>query len=243
MTINNPQSIVTLAIETATSVCAVAVLEGDHLLTEVSAVTRHRHNEELPAIVDRALQGAGVAVKQIGLVAVSIGPGSFTGLRVGLSFAKGLALGIGAPVVPVGTLDALALNLKTWIDGKNSSLQPDDRLCPLTVARKGECFGRIFTVVDDNVEPLEETFVGDIGEIGRRCTNRTWIGGEGADVLGDVLMESVEDSLFVVRGVTTSASIVGQLGVKCWLNKRDNIKPLHELEPYYLKEFTIRKPK
>jgi tRNA threonylcarbamoyladenosine biosynthesis protein TsaB len=98
-----------LAIETATPAQGVALAEDDRLLAELSyeAKGNTRGGLLLPA-VDRVLKQAGLAAGDLDAVAVSVGPGSFTGLRVGLATAKGLALGTGATVVGVPTLEALA---------------------------------------------------------------------------------------------------------------------------------------
>ena len=97
-----------LAIETATIVQSVALVEDDRLLAELSYEAQGNRGGMLLPTVDRVLQKAGVAARDLDAVAVSVGPGSFTGLRVGLATAKGLALGSGARLVGVPTLEALA---------------------------------------------------------------------------------------------------------------------------------------
>src|SRR5438445_3979806 len=97
-----------LAIETATPTQSVALLDDDRLLAEESYDAKGSRGGLLLPTVDHVLRKAGVAAKDLDAVAVSIGPGSFTGLRVGLATAKGLALGTGATVVGVSTLEALA---------------------------------------------------------------------------------------------------------------------------------------
>lgn len=93
-----------LSIETATAVCAAAVIEEGRVLAERSIHEQRVHAEKLITIIDEVLRAsAGYDV-----IAVSIGPGSFTGLRIGLSVAKGLACGSGKPIVAVSTLEALA---------------------------------------------------------------------------------------------------------------------------------------
>ena len=97
-----------LAIETATIVQSVALVEDDRLLAGLSYEAQGNRGGMLLPTVDRVLQKAGVAARDLDAVAVSVGPGSFTGLRVGLATAKGLALGSGARLVGVPTLEALA---------------------------------------------------------------------------------------------------------------------------------------
>src|SRR5256712_9580760 len=97
-----------LAIETATPAESVAMLEDDRLLAEASYDAKGSRGGLLLPTVDHVLRKAGVAAKDLAAVAVSIGPGSFTGLRVGLATAKGLALGTGAAVVGGSPLEAPA---------------------------------------------------------------------------------------------------------------------------------------
>ncbi|OLD78510.1 MAG: tRNA (adenosine(37)-N6)-threonylcarbamoyltransferase complex dimerization subunit type 1 TsaB [Ignavibacteria bacterium 13_1_40CM_2_61_4] len=97
-----------LAIETATEVCGAALVRKGAVIGEASINAPHIHSEKLIGLVDESLGRAAVDLGNIDGIAVSIGPGSFTGLRIGLSVAKGLAFASGKPVVPVPTLKALA---------------------------------------------------------------------------------------------------------------------------------------
>ena len=99
---------IVLGVETATPWTAVGLCEGEAILAERSVRCRGGHASGLPELVSEVLDSAGRSAREIGAVAVSIGPGSFTGLRVGLGFAKGVALARGVPLIAVGTLAALA---------------------------------------------------------------------------------------------------------------------------------------
>ena len=124
-----------LAIETATPAQSVALLDEDRLLAEASYDAKGSRGGLLLPTVDHVLRKAGVAAKDLDAVAVSIGPGSFTGLRVGLATAKGLALGTGAAVVGVSTLEALA-----------EGYEPAEAItiCTLLDAYRGEVYLAVF---------------------------------------------------------------------------------------------------
>ena len=98
-----------LSIESATRVMSVAVLAGEALLAEISTHDERVHSERLLPAIDQLLRIAGLSVGEIEAFAISIGPGSFTGLRIGLATLKGLALGSDRPSVAVPTLGALTL--------------------------------------------------------------------------------------------------------------------------------------
>lgn len=100
-----------LGIDTATDAASVALIDDAAVLAELSWTSRRRHTVELAPNVERLLGGAGLVATELSGVAVAIGPGSYTGLRIGLAFAKGLVLGTRIPVVPVPTLDVLAAPL------------------------------------------------------------------------------------------------------------------------------------
>ncbi|MBC7282860.1 tRNA (adenosine(37)-N6)-threonylcarbamoyltransferase complex dimerization subunit type 1 TsaB [Hoeflea sp.] len=101
----------TLALDCSARFCSVAVYEADtdRILGSASPDIGRGHAEQLPAIVEAVLAEAGTDLIRIGRVGVTIGPGSFAGIRVGVSFARGLALALGAPCVGVGSLEAIAI--------------------------------------------------------------------------------------------------------------------------------------
>jgi tRNA threonylcarbamoyladenosine biosynthesis protein TsaB len=123
-----------LALETATRAGGAALLEDGRLVGESRLNIALTHSERLMAVVDRLLQDCGWDAAGLQALAVSVGPGSFTGLRVGAATAKGLALALEIPVVPVPTLDALAATLPF----------ADAPVCPLLDARRGEVYCSLY---------------------------------------------------------------------------------------------------
>lgn len=131
-----------LGIDTATEVAAVGIAQNDHILSDVSHRSRTGHAARLPDLVAEALRQANVAIGDVDAVAVSVGPGSFTGLRVALSFAKGIAFSSDVRLVGVPTLEALA------------TLAPDDARTIAVVldARLGETYAAVFRRADGAIE-------------------------------------------------------------------------------------------
>ena len=132
----------TLAVETATLAGSAALLEGGQVIGQSLLDIALTHSERLMAMVDRLLQDCGWDIADVDALAVSIGPGSFTGLRVGIATVKGLAMAHGLPVAPVPTLDALACNLPF----------ADAPVCPLLDARKGEVYLSLYRWNEDRME-------------------------------------------------------------------------------------------
>jgi len=164
-----------LALESATAAVSVALLRGHDLLDEISADEGPAAATLLPAI-DALLERAGVAVADLEAFAISIGPGSFTSLRVGIATLKGLAFASDAPVLAVSTLAALAC-----------AAGPTDRLVgPLLDARRGELYAAGYsaragweTVVPEGVYTPEA--------LAARLTTPCVLVGEGVALCGDAI--------------------------------------------------------
>jgi len=123
-----------LALDTATRTCSVALVRDGEVLAERTERGAANHAATLPQLVADVLDEAGERLAAGDAVAVAIGPGSFTGLRIGLSFAKGLAFASGLRIVGVPTLDALALAAPPW----------DGVLCAALDARKQEIYAALY---------------------------------------------------------------------------------------------------
>ena len=119
-----------LGVESATLSGGVALLDGDRLLGEITLNIAITHSERLMSAVDRLLIDCGLAPADLDGLAVSVGPGSFTGLRVGIATVKALAMALDLPVAAVPTLDALASRLPF----------ADAPVCPILDARKSEVY-------------------------------------------------------------------------------------------------------
>ncbi|HEX2695618.1 MAG TPA: tRNA (adenosine(37)-N6)-threonylcarbamoyltransferase complex dimerization subunit type 1 TsaB [Acidobacteriota bacterium] len=124
-----------LAVDTTTSSGSVALLEDRRLVGEIAGESGATHSARLLGAVDRLLRSESLAIADIGAFAVAAGPGSFTGIRIGLSTVKALAFASGKPVVPVSSLRALALKL---------ALAGAPLVCPVLDAKKGEVYAALF---------------------------------------------------------------------------------------------------
>jgi tRNA threonylcarbamoyladenosine biosynthesis protein TsaB len=129
-----------LAIETSTMLGGIAIADDSAgLIAEVRLNVKSTHSERLMTEIDHVLQQAGLAIHDIDVFGVAIGPGSFTGLRIGLSTAKGFSYATGKPIVAVPTLDAFAWNFPYC-------MHP---VCIMLDARKGEVYAALFQWAED----------------------------------------------------------------------------------------------
>ena len=143
-----------LGIDTGGPRADLALVVGGRVLAEGSHSVAS-HGAELPAAVAQVLASAGLSIRELKAVAVGIGPGSFTGLRVGLSYAKGLKLAVGCALLGIPSLDTLALTALAEI-----SVTPAGRLiCPVLDARKGEVYAALYRTSEDGLEKLSDDLV------------------------------------------------------------------------------------
>lgn len=167
-----------LAIETATMVGSIAIVDAARVISELTLNVRATHSERLMAAIDRLLSDAGLAVNDMDGIAVSIGPGSFTGLRIGISAAKGLAYASGKPLIGVPTLDALSLNL------------PFSRyqICPMQDARKEEVYAALYRPGTLFPEKITDDLAIPPAALADKITKETVFIGDGVNIYRDLLV-------------------------------------------------------
>lgn len=178
---------IVLAADTSTSFYSVAVCDGDRVLGEVSVDGGRKHSERLLDTMGWVLKQCGLGLSDVELLGISRGPGSFTGLRVGVSTWKGLALGAGLPLVGVSTLDAMG---RLFGGG-------DGVVCPLLDARMGEVFGAVYEYRDGSRERLREERVCEVEELLEGLEGRVWFLGEGAKVYRERIQGVLPGAEFV----------------------------------------------
>ncbi|MBR3334568.1 MAG: tRNA (adenosine(37)-N6)-threonylcarbamoyltransferase complex dimerization subunit type 1 TsaB [Clostridia bacterium] len=123
-----------LVIDTSGPVCGTAVMDEERVYSEYTAQNRNTHSASLMPMIEAALNAAGADLKTLDAIAAVTGPGSFTGVRIGVATAKGLAHGTGIPCIPVDALEALAVSAGEF----------DGPVCPIQDARAGQVYGAVF---------------------------------------------------------------------------------------------------
>ncbi|MGH8012327.1 MAG: tRNA (adenosine(37)-N6)-threonylcarbamoyltransferase complex dimerization subunit type 1 TsaB, partial [Candidatus Binataceae bacterium] len=133
-----------LGLDTGSPPLSAGIVAGGRIVASMTR-TGGSHAAELPRMVDELLDSAGLTVRGLAAIAVALGPGSFTGLRIGLSYAKGIVLGARCGLVGVATLDAMALCAGT--DGNRL-------VAPILDARRGEVYAALYRPVGDALEKM-----------------------------------------------------------------------------------------
>ncbi len=220
-----------LGIETATMVCGAAVTEKGRVVAECQVEARNVHAERLMSLVEQALASAGAGLDAVDAIAVSEGPGSFTGLRVGVSVAKGLAYATGKPLVGVPTLGALAQQAV-----RASAVPPGKVIVPLLDARRGEVYYQLFSHENGAAIPIGEPRAAEISEVvALLAEHPAVLTGEAAGTvqrMGPAGGASVQAGRDIARCHAATIALMGEALV------RDGASAaLEDFEPRYVKEF------
>jgi len=176
-----------LAADTTTSIITVAVCKDSHVLAETIVDCGRAHSERLLATVDWVLAEAGVALTDLEALAISTGPGSFTGLRVGLATWKGLALANHLPLVPVPTLDAMT----------HLSAFQTATVCPMLDARMHEIFGAAYAFDKGKRQKLTPDMVCKVEELMQQIHQPPIVFGNGATLYADRIKAVHPDAIFL----------------------------------------------
>ncbi|MDQ3111013.1 MAG: tRNA (adenosine(37)-N6)-threonylcarbamoyltransferase complex dimerization subunit type 1 TsaB [Bacteroidota bacterium] len=137
-----------LLIESSTSVCSVALSRDGKVVAIREVNEPNKHAELLTVFCDEVVKEGNISFKELDAVAVSKGPGSYTGLRIGVSAAKGICYALNKPLIAIGTLDAMAEGMKT-------DVKPGELLCPMLDARRMEVYCAIYDHEGNVIEPVE----------------------------------------------------------------------------------------
>jgi tRNA threonylcarbamoyladenosine biosynthesis protein TsaB len=221
-----------LSIDTATKVCSVALHENEHLLASQHLHIDKSHSGLLTVLIEDILRYAGFRLSDLSAVAVSEGPGSYTGLRIGASTVKGMGFALDIPVIAVGTLQAMAHGMRGLVE--QSSL-----LCPMIDARRMEVYCLLMNKEGQIIQEPKAKIIDESSFAEELRLSKIYFFGDGAAKCKPLLDR--EHHARFVDGVVPSAVHVGELALEK-LEKRE-FADLAYFEPFYLKEFYSPKPK
>jgi len=219
-----------LSLETSTHVCSVALHDAGKLISMREVHIPQSHASRLAPMIDEVRRDAGVELKQLAAVAVASGPGSYTGLRIGVSTAKALCYTLGISLVAVGTLDVMASEVASMHGG-------DVLLCPMIDARRMEVYCQVSTPTLEVVRAVEAKIIdgGSFADLLEK--GRIVFFGDGAAKCNGVINHP--NAVFV-DDIVPLASALGVLAYARFLG--GHAEDLVHFEPFYLKDFLIKKP-
>ncbi len=223
-----------LCIETGTDVCSVGIAKDGELLSLRESDEGRDHARKVGVFVDELLRETGIAPEDLDAVAVGKGPGSYTGLRIGVSFAKGLCYGLQKPLVAVGSLDALAEVAREDYEAGILSVEGWENayLCPMVDARRMEVYAQVFDADGRPQSEVSAEVIGTESFAAFRGQGRPFvIFGSGARKCADVLPDAT------LVEVTPSARGLARLAQQA-LDEGRTVDIAY-FEPFYLKDFVV----
>ena len=222
-----------LCIETGTDICSVGIARDGELISLRESDEGRDHAKRVGVFVDELLRETGVLPDELDAVAVGMGPGSYTGLRIGVSFAKGLCYGLNIPLIAVGSLDALAevaiedneagiLDVENWDEAV---------LCPMVDARRMEVYTRLFDTSGKALSEVSAEVVTEETFADVRREKQLIIFGNGAakcrEVMPDATYISITPSARGLARLAQQRLTAGQM------------EDIAYFEPFYLKDFIV----
>jgi tRNA threonylcarbamoyladenosine biosynthesis protein TsaB len=220
---------VILSIETSTAPCSVALHDNQNIIAVAEVHKEYSHASKLALLVQQVIMLADVKMSQINAVAVSSGPGSYTGLRIGTSLAKGLCYALGIPLLSVPTLQIMAYRVSQM----NIA---DAFLCPMIDARRMEVYCQVFDHNLEEQEPVQPIVIdGNAFDSYLRIKPVIFFG-NGAMKCRQIIIH--ENATFL-PGIEPSAVQLGEIANKKFT--AGEVENLFEFVPHYLKEFFIKR--
>jgi len=217
-----------LNIESATTLCSVSLSKDGKLMAYKELNDGFTHAENLHLFIDDVLKEAQVQVKKLNAIAVSKGPGSYTGLRIGTSAAKGLAYALGIPLISVGTLEILSNH---YLITKNAYTY----FCPMIDARRMEVYTALYDQDLATIIPVQALIVDEQSIQTFREFSEIYFFGNGMQKCQNAL-STLANARFI-DGVVPSAKYMCSMSFNKFNNK--DFENLAYFEPFYLKDFLI----
>lgn len=211
-----------LAIDTATKIASVALYDDKiGVVGEINLYVKLNHSTVIMSAIDNLFKMTNITLKDIDKVAVTVGPGSFTGIRIGVAIAKGLVYGTDKKIVGINELDVIAYNA----EGRN------EKIVPLIDARKERVYASTYSFNNGKLKRLSEYVNCDLSDIIDSIEGeKTIFIGDGAIAYKDIIEERLKDNAFVFSKTSSIPRAVVAAKIACEKGE-DN---LYTLEPYYI---------
>lgn len=224
-----------LLLETATQVCSVALADGDQLLALKESESANSHSSLLTTFIDEVVTEGGMKLKDLDAIVVSKGPGSYTGLRIGVSSAKGLCYSLEKPLIAVNTLQSLAVGMRNKVKPEAENIL----FCPMIDARRMEVYTAFFDAENKEIEATSAKIIDENSFADLLKIHQIYFGGDGAEKCKAVLSQN-KNAIFI-NDFRISAKDMIEIAVAKF--EQNQFEDVAYFEPYYLKDFIAGMPK
>lgn len=221
-----------LSIDTSTKVCSVALHQDGKLLSISELYTEKSHSGMLTTLCENVVKYAGFSLKSLDAFAVAKGPGSYTGLRIGVSTAKGFCFALDKPLIAVNTLEAMAYQVKYFYDQTYF-------LCPMIDARRMEVYCQVLNNQMNIISETEAKVIDESSFSELLNENKIVFFGDGAAKCQEKITH--KNAFFLNIDIHPSAKTVGLLATNYF--EKSLFENVVTFEPFYLKDFVGTQPK
>lgn len=227
-----------LNIETSTEVCSVALSENGKLLCKKESSEGLNHSELLTVFIEELFAENQLQLKSINAVAVSKGPGSYTGLRIGVSVAKGLCYALNIPLVSINSLDVMGIFAAQNVKNYTTLPVGDLLFCPMIDARRMEVYTALYNSKGEQLEPISAEIIDKNFLSGYLQNHKILFFGNGAEKCKEQITHP--NALFI-GPEKTSAQFMGNIAEDKY--NKNEFEDVAYFEPFYLKNFVATIPK
>jgi tRNA threonylcarbamoyladenosine biosynthesis protein TsaB len=222
-----------LNIETATEICSVSLAENGKTIALKEDTEGQQHARILTIMIDEIFKESNISIKQLGAVAVSMGPGSYTGLRIGVSVAKGIAYAANIPLIAVNTLQSM-----TWGILKKEEFDSSTWYCPMIDARRMEVYTAFFDSGNTMQQEIRAEIIDEKTFQDLLSKRKIVFFGNGAAKCQDSIRSA---NAHFIEGAACSAQYMSELSFEAFQKKQ--FVDVAYFEPFYLKDFVATVPK
>jgi tRNA threonylcarbamoyladenosine biosynthesis protein TsaB len=227
-----------LCIETSTEVCSVAISENGNVTDLREDLMGQNHSKLLTRFIDELLTSNQLKAVDFDAVAVSEGPGSYTGLRIGVSAAKGICYGAGIPLIAINPLEAMASEVVVYSEKYGIAINSSDFILPMIDARRMEVYTALYDQNLNEISGVEAKVIDNDSFIDIASDARIIVFGNGSAKCKQVL---TDDRFIFVDGVVASSKNMAVMASHKF--EKGCFVDVAYFEPFYLKDFIATTPK
>ncbi|HNX29829.1 MAG TPA: tRNA (adenosine(37)-N6)-threonylcarbamoyltransferase complex dimerization subunit type 1 TsaB [Syntrophomonadaceae bacterium] len=220
-----------IAVDCATPAAGAALSDGEKIIAEYSNNFKQVHSENFMPLIDKCLQDYGCSLKDLDAIAVTVGPGSFTGIRIGMAAVKGLSLGSGVPIIGISTLEAVAYNM----------VLSDYLVCPVLNARKNEVYAAAYSVKSIKPEILwgpaacpPQVMADGINKLAANCPGIVFLG-DGYKPYREIFRSYFGSQIAEVPPHMMQPRAAGIASLAAIKLKQGSFEDVHAIRPYYIR--------
>jgi len=226
-----------LCIETATPVCSVALIRNGKIFSHKESSKKNSHSEVVTLFIDEILKENNLNYTDLNAIAVSKGPGSYTGLRIGVSTAKGLCYALDIPLIAINTLQSMSNGMANIYPEKNNFTE-NVLFCPMIDARRMEVYSAIYDMNNNEIRETKAEIIDENSFADYLSQNKMIFFGDGAEKCKNII--SSPNAVFY-DNLLPSAEYMASLSEKKFQNQK--FEDVAYFEPFYLKDFIAGIPK